>query len=168
MLGLAGPRLYGAIAGAVVVALFLAWVMRVNHLRGQYKAALAACEANHKQFVADVQAKTAEAQRLDAEHKAQVETNQDKITKEENSASTDRIERYRTAARVQPVAAKANPSRSGTAPVPKPTEAASGIATEDRASELPAADRLICATNTGIAEGWQEWWAKIDASRDDR
>ena len=36
MMGLVGMRLYGAIAGAVIVALFLAWVWRLDTLRARH------------------------------------------------------------------------------------------------------------------------------------
>lgn len=36
MFGLAGPKLYAAIGGAIVIALFLAWVWRIDSLRASH------------------------------------------------------------------------------------------------------------------------------------
>lgn len=157
------PRLYAMIGAGVVVALFLAWVWRVNHLRAEYKAALVACEANHKQFVADVQAKTAEAQRIDAEHKAQVEAQQTQIQSEKNDAIRNAIAAARaTAGRVQPNASQNSVGRGNAAPVPQPATASLSADGAGEASEL-AADRMICAENTVKSEGWLSWWHSVQA-----
>lgn len=163
MLGLAGMRLYGAIAGAVVVALFLAWVMRVNHLRGQYKAALAACEANHKQFVADVQAKTAEAQRLDALNKTRVETSQEKARTDNDAEIRRRIAAAVAAVRVQPKTAANGVSGRGAAPVSSAPPASQGADGAGQAPLVQPADLEICAANTELAIGWQAWWRSVEA-----
>lgn len=161
---LTGMRLYGAIGAAVVVALFLAWAMRVNHLRGQYKAALTACEANHKQFIADVAAKTAEAQRLDAEHVQQVHIADEQARSENDAQIRQRIANAVAAVRVRNASTQNRGSGSGAAPVSRPTETASGPDGANTAPVIPStADLEICAENTEKAVGWQSWWQSVEA-----
>lgn len=151
------PRLYAMIGAGVIIALFLAWVWRVNHLRAEYKAALTACEANHKQFVADVTAKTLEAQRLDAEHKATVETNQDKITKESSSDYQAQLAALRArydALRVQPKASTNSVGRGGSAPVPSLPEAASGSDAASATCDLNKFNAEANALQLGGLQGW--------------
>lgn len=157
MLGLAGMRLYGAIGAAVVVALFVAWAFRVNSLRATHLEERRACEANHKQFVADVQAKTLEAQRLDAEHKATVETNQDKITKESSSDYQAQLAALRArydALRVQPRTAQNSVSRGSGPPVPSIPEAASGSDAAGATCDLNKFNAEANALQLGGLQGW--------------
>jgi len=164
MFGLAGLKLYGAIGAAVVVALFLAWVWRIDSLRASYKQELAACRTNHAQFVADVKAKTDEARRLDAAHKAEVERNQNKVSEESDHEIRAKIAAAVAAARsrMQPAPA-AHPSSGGSPPVsraPIPTGSPAGAGQE---AVVPAEDLTTCATNTVLAEGWQSWWKGVAA-----
>lgn len=164
MFGLTGLRLYGAIGAAIAVALFLAWVWRIDSLRGQYKQELAACQTNHAQFVADVKAKTDEARRIDAAHKAEVERNQNKISQESDHDIRKQIAAAVAAARSRVQSAPAaHPSGSGSPAVPSTPVAAVNPAGADQAAIVPAADLTTCATNTVLAEGWQSWWKGVAA-----
>lgn len=157
ILGLAGMRLWGAIGAAVVVALFVAWAFRVNSLRATHLEERRACEANHKQFVADVQAKTLEAQRLDAEHKATVETNQDKITKESSSDYQAQLAALRArydSLRVQSKAPANGISRGSSAPVPSVPETASGPDAAGAACDLNKFNAEANALQLGGLQNW--------------
>ena len=47
MLGLTGTKLYGAIAGAAIIALFLAWVWRIDTLRARHLREAQSAELRH-------------------------------------------------------------------------------------------------------------------------
>ena len=163
MFGLAGLKLYGAIGAAVVVALFLAWVWRIDSLRASYKQELAACRTNHAQFVADVKAKN-EARRLDAAHKAEVERNQNKISEESDHEIRAKIAAAVAAARSRRQSAPAaHPGGSGSPSVPSTPVAASSPAGAGQEAVVPAEDLTTCATNTVLVEGWQSWWKGVAA-----
>lgn len=162
MFGLAGSRLYAAIAGAVCVALFLGWVWRIDSLRAQHKRDYAACQANFAQFQADVEAKTELARISDLAHKNDVERQQTQIQSEKNDAIRNAIAAARaTAGRVQP-AAKAHSSGSTATAVSSPPSTPGSADGAGETSEL-ASDRMICAENTVKAEGWQSWAKSVAA-----
>lgn len=56
MFGLAGIKLYGAIAGAVAVALFLAWVWRIDTLRARHLRDFQSAELRHSITTASLNA----------------------------------------------------------------------------------------------------------------
>ncbi len=56
MLGLTGLRLYGAIAGAVAVALLLAWVWRIDTLRARHLRDFQSAELRHSVTAASLNA----------------------------------------------------------------------------------------------------------------
>lgn len=163
MFGLAGLKLYGAIGAAVAVMLFLGWVWRIDSLRAQHKKDLAACVANHAQFVADVKARTDEARRLDAAHKAEVEASQARIEKEKDSEIRKRIADAVAAVRVRVVSTPVHSSGSGNPPVSGAPVAAVSPAGASQEAIVPVADLATCAANTVKAEGWQEWWKGVSA-----
>ncbi len=163
MFGLAGMKLWGAIGAAVAVALLFAWVWRIDSLRASYKKDLAACEANHQQFVADVKARTDEARRLDAAHKAEVESNQARISQEKDSEIRKRIADAVAAVRVRIVSTPVHSGGSGNPPVPGAPIAAASPAGASQEAVVPVADLSVCAENTVKAEGWQAWWKSVEA-----
>jgi hypothetical protein len=164
MFGLAGLKLYGAIGAAVMVALFLAWVWRIDSLRAHYKQDLEACQTNHAQFVADVKAKTDEARRLDAAHKTEVEAKQAQISQENDNEIRRKIAAAVAAVgkRVQLTPAT-HPSGSGNPAMSSATVAPASAAGAGETAVVPAADLATCATNTVLAEGWQTWWKGVEA-----
>lgn len=163
MFGLAGLKLYSAIGVAIAVALFLAWVWRIDSLRAQYKKDLAACEQKHQQFVADVKARTDEARRLDAAHKAEVERNQNRISQEKDSEIRRRIDAAVAAVRVRVVSTPVRLGGSGSPAVPSPSGSAASPAGASQEAVVSTADLSICAENTIKAEGWQDWWKSAEA-----
>lgn len=163
MLGLAGMRLWGAIGAAVVVALFVAWAFRVNSLRAAHLEERRACEANHKQFVADVRARTAQAQAEDAAHAKQVETAQDQARSENDAQIRQRIASAVAAVRVRNASTQNRGSGSGAAPVSRPAETASSSAPASGEAVVPAHDLEVCAVNTEKAAGWLSWWTSVQA-----
>ena len=163
MFGLVGMRLYVAIAGAVVVALFLAWVLRIDHLRAQHLKERDACVLKHQQFVADVEARTDEARRLDAAHKAEVEQRQSQISQEKDSEIRKRIADAVAAVRVRIVSTPVHSGSSGSPAVSGAPIAAASPAGASQEAVVPTSDLTICAANTVLAEGWQEWWKSVEA-----
>ena len=163
MFGLAGMKLWGAIGAAVAVALFLAWVWRIDSLRAHYKKDLAACEQKHQQFVADVKARTDEARRLDAAHKAEVEQRDASIAKEKDSEIRKRIADAVAAVRVRIVSTPVRSGGSGSPPVSGAPVAAASPAGASQEAVVPVADLSVCAANTVKAEGWQDWWKSVEA-----
>ncbi len=163
MFGLVGMRLWGAIGAAVVVALLCAWVWRIDSLRAQHKKDLAACVLNHQQFVADVKARTDEARRLDAAHKAEVEQRQSQISQEKDSEIRKRIADAVAAVRVRIVSTPVHSGSSRSPPVPGASIAAASPAGASQEAIVPVADLSICAENTVKAEGWQDWWKGVEA-----
>jgi hypothetical protein len=162
---LSGLKLYGAIGAAVVVALFFAWVWRIDSLRATYKQELAACQTNHAQFVADVKSKTELARLADAAHKAEVERNQNKISQESDNEIRARIAAAVAAvhSRVQHTPAQAHSSSSGDPAMPSPAVSAASPAGAGQEAVVPTADLEVCAANTVLAEGWQSWWKEVAA-----
>ncbi len=163
MLGLGGLKLYAAIGAAVVVALFLAWVWRIDTLRAHYKRDLVACQLNHQQFVADVKARTDEARRLDAAHKAEVESHDARISQEKDSEIRKRIADAVAAVRVRIVSTPVHPSGSRSSPVSGVAIAAASPAGASQEAVVSSDDLAICATNTVKAEGWQDWRKNVVA-----
>ncbi len=163
MFGLVGMRLYGAIAGAVVVALFLAWVLRIDHLRAQHLKERIACEQKYNQFVADVKARTDEARRLDAAHKAEVERNDSRVSQEKDSEIRKRIADAVAAVRVRIVSTPIHSGSGRSPPVSGAPVAAASPAGASQEAVVPVTDLSICAENTIKAEGWQNWWEPVTA-----
>lgn len=151
---LTGAKLYAAIAGAVAVALLFAWVMRIDHLRGQHLKERIACEQNHAQFVADVKARTDEARRLDAAHKATVEAQQDKVSanvsQDYQKQLADLRARYERL-RVQP---KADSGGGGATAMPSIPDA---TGRPDAAAASAPLNEFACEANTLQLGGLQDW-----------
>lgn len=124
--------------------------------------ALEATKATYAQFQADVKAKTELARLQDAAHKARVERDQNQVTLESEDEIRRRIAAAVNAVRVRSPG-QANPRSCGAAPVPGSASAPERPAGGDHEAIVPARDLEICATNTVIAEGWQEFWRKIQA-----
>lgn len=124
--------------------------------------ALEACKANHTQFVADVKSKTELARLRDAENKARVEREQEKIRSENDAQIRSRIAAAR-ADRVRTATAKAHPGSGGNPSVPGTANAPLHPVGEGTAAQLHVADDLICIDNTIKAEGWQDWWKEVSA-----
>ncbi len=142
-----------SLLGMVVLSLLLAGE-KIHSAKLQ--TALITCNKTLENERQQVRDKTAVAKADDAAHAAKVEAHDTKIQMENNDAIRDRIGRARTALslRNQPAA----PARSGgEAPVSSPPQPPSSADGAGGASELSAADKLICVTNTLKAEGWQDW-----------
>ncbi len=163
MFGLVGMKLYGAIAGAVAIALLCAWVWRIDHLRAQHLKERIACEQKYTQFVADVKARTDEARRLDAAHKAEVEQHDAMISQEKDSEIRKRIADAVAAVRVRIVSTPVHSGSSRSPPVSGAPIAAISPAGASQEAVVPVADLSVCATNTILAEGWQDWWKGVAA-----
>ncbi len=159
-MGLTGLRLYGAIAGAVAVALLVAWVFRIDSLRARHVKELVACQANHAQFVADVKAKVELARISDAAHKAEVDAAQQK-ERADHEAEVQHL-RADYAGRVRDYA-KAHPGGSGKPAMSAPTNSPSEPVTASSEAVVPVSDLEICASNTAAAEGWLSWWKSVEA-----
>lgn len=161
MIPLLTPRLYAAAGAAIVVALLLAWVARIDHLRAQHKRETIECQANFAKFRADVEARTELARISDAAHKAEVERNQEKIRADSDAEIRRRI--ADAVSRVRAGSSSNRVSRGGGAPVSRPADAPGSPAGDGEASELSTADRMICAENTVKVEGWQDWYRQVAA-----
>jgi hypothetical protein len=156
------PRLYAMIGAGVVVALFLAWVWRIDSLRARHLEETAACQANFERFKADVASKTELARLRDAENKARVEAQQEKIRSENDAEIRQRIAAAR-ADRVRTATAKAHPGGGGIPSVPGTANAPLHPVGEGAEAQLHVADDLICIDNTIKAESWQSWWKEVSA-----
>lgn len=158
MLGLAGIRLYVALGAAILVALLVAYVWRIDSLRAAHKRDYEACKAAYAQFVADVKAKTELARLSDAKHKAEVEAAQEK----ERADHEAEIQHLRAdySQRVRDYA-KAHPGSRAGASLPRPANAPSSPAPASAETIVPVADLEICAANTALAESWQSWWKEV-------
>ena len=154
MLGLTGLRMYGAIAGAVAVALLLAWVWRIDSLRARHLKERVACEQNHAQFVADVKAKTDEARRLDAEHKATVEAQQDKVSANASKDYQTELAALRARYDKLRAAPKADSGSRGGSAVPVIPSTTSG---PDVAAATAPLDGFACEANSLQLGGLQGW-----------
>ncbi len=154
MFGLAGIKLYGAIAGAVAVALLLAWVWRIDSLRARHLKERIACEQNHAQFVADVKARTDEARRLDAEHKATVEATQDKVSEHASLDYQQQLNALRARYDKLRAAPKNDSGSRGGTTMPVIPDTASG---PDAAAAPAPLDGFACEANTLQLGGLQGW-----------
>ena len=163
MFGLAGLKLYGALGAALAVALFLGWVWRIDSLRGRYKQELAACQANHAQFVADVKSHTELARKEDAVHKAEVERAYVQKSQESDNEIRRRIAAAVAAVRVRVVSTPVHPGGGGSPAVPGAPVAAASPAGASQEAVVSSSDLTTCAENTIKAEGWQSWWKSVAA-----
>lgn len=157
-----GLKFYGAIGVAIALALFFAWVWRIDSLRATYKRDYAECQSHYAQFVADVKAKTELARKEDALHKAQVERDQNKVSQESDHEIRNRINAAVAAVRVQ-LSSPAHPGSGGSPAVPGLALPAGNPAGAGQAALVPAVDLEVCVANTVKAEGWQSWWKGVAA-----
>lgn len=127
-----------------------------HHHVGKLQTALGECQANHKQFVADVQAKTAEAQRLDAEHKAQVEATQDQRTQEVRGDYQRQLDalRARYAGSVRTGAPANGVSGGSAANVPSVPDTASGVDATAASCSLNEFNAEANALQLGSLQQW--------------
>lgn len=124
--------------------------------------ALEGCKAVHAQFVADVKAKTELARISDAAHAARVERDQTQVTMETNDEIRRRIAAAVAGVRVRNTGQADSGGSGGTDLSSAPSPAGSPSGTSASAI-VPADDLTICATNTVLATGWQDWWKQVQA-----
>lgn len=164
MLGLTGMRLYGALAGAIAIALFLAWVWRVDSLRARHLEERIACEENHAQFVADVKAQRELARLSDAANKARVEAEQERNRGVSSDAYESLRTRYNDAlGRLRSAEAPTHPGGRRDKAVSGPAAAADAAPSAGQGAFVSEGDLRICADNTAAAITWQEWWKSVEA-----
>lgn len=114
--------------------------------------------------IANVRAKTAQAQADDALHARTVEIAQDTKTQEIANGLQARMDAANAMAasyakRVRDDAQAAAGGGSGAAHLPGSANAASGTV-EARAAALLDEDAVICSTNTVLLDGWRDWWLR--------
>lgn len=151
--------------GFVVVALGIMLVIAKGDARHWRKMHGQEATA-HKLTIANYRA-AAEKARADAlAHAAAVKAKDDAIAKETQHALTTQLaDAYRAAddyARRLRAATRADQGSSSGANLPG---AATAALDPDRPSEVAELDDArICARNTVIARGWQDWWAQVAAA----
>lgn len=160
MFGLTGLRLYGALGAAVALALFLAWVWRIDSLRAHYKRSWEAEKTSSILFAERVRL-TSETIVAKAEKSARrVETAQTQAQQE-----SDNEIRQRIAAAVRAVQLRAGQTRadtrSGGNDLPQAATAAGSPSGTSQAAELATDDLTICTENTIKLDGWQSWWRQV-------
>lgn len=148
--------------GASLILLLLLSVQTARlsasqHHSKKVETQLVECQANHKQFVADTVAKTAEAQRLDAEHKAQVEAAQEQVRSENDAQIRQRIAAAVAAVRVRNASAQNHSGGSGAKNLPSTGQTAVGFNGTSEIALMDEDDQSICSENTVKAQGWKDW-----------
>ena len=153
------PRLYAMIGIGVAVALFLAWVARIDHLRAAHLKQYQAEHAAYVQFQADVKAKTELARIADAAHKAEVERDQNKVTMEVSNDYQAQLAdlRRRYAALQLRNNAKANSGGGRSSAMPGVPNTASGADDTAPQAGLPPEDALIASEQALQLKGLQDW-----------
>lgn len=148
-------RLCAAIVNAVIV-IGLAIALIIT------RGTLDRVKAEKATVIAEVRAKTAEAQAADLAHVRAVEAAQDKVREEVSRDLESKLAAARAAVDdyARRLRAQAAQGGGGATPVPIASEAArapAGAGTEALVSDLQ-----ICAENTVKAEGWQAWWREAE------
>jgi hypothetical protein len=127
-----------------------------QHHSKKVEAELVETKAAYAQFVGDVKAKTAEAQRLDAEHKAAVEATQDQRTQEVSRDYQKQLDalRARYAGSVQPKTSANRLSGSSAASVPSISSPASGSDATGATCGLSRFNAEANALQLNSLQGW--------------
>lgn len=156
-----------AIAGGVMVAGvvgFGLWGARVNHLRAEHLTALHVEQQAHALDIANWKAASAKAQAADAAHARQVEQQQAQIAQDaEHDLQTQLADARSIAARwMQQHTAPANDhSSGGNAAMPDIANATRDANLASAQAIVSGADIDACTTDFVIAQGWQQWWSKV-------
>ncbi|RSU21192.1 hypothetical protein [Sphingomonas koreensis] len=132
-----------------------------RHWRKMHEQEVAA----HKLTVSNYRAAYEKARADALAHAAAVKARDDAIAKETQHALTTQLaDAYRAAddyARRLRAATRAGQGGTGGADLSGAATAADDTAGAGEGAELD--DARICARNTVIAKGWQDWWAEISA-----
>lgn len=156
------PRLYAMIGIGVAVALFVAWVWRVDSLRDQYKRERDSERVAATLFAERVRSKSEEIARKASENARRIETAYATINQENDGEIRARIAAAVNAVRLRTGTSGANPG-SGRNAVPSPSGAASGTTGAGSQALVPSDDLIICTEAVVKAEGWQAWWKSVEA-----
>ena len=124
--------------------------------------------AAHRLTVGSYRAAAEAARKADAENKARVERDQDKISQEVSSDYQERIADLRKrydALRVRLGKTAADPGTTGTAPMPRLPVTAGGIDGAAGQDRLPAEDALIASEIALRLQALQEWLKEQEGIR---
>ena len=170
MIGALGSLLSGRIglwlSAGLLVALFVSAALLRAEKRHSAKiqTALNQTVAAYDQFRADVNAKTAEAQRIDRENKARVDTAQRQERQESSHAYDALRARYNDAlGRLRSTAAATHTGSGDNQGVPGTAGTAGSTVAAGQGAFVSEDDLSICADNTAAAKTWQDWWMKVSA-----
>lgn len=160
-----GGNLWRTLALALL-AVALGQTIHAKNLRGDLDGCRKAREIDHL-IVADA---TQRAKAADLQHALKVERDNARIAQEKQHELESQLAAARgVAARYASLhpAPQADPGRSGTSGEPGVADPARGTDEAGAQAVVPAEDLTVCAENTILAEGWQEWWQSVSqAARD--
>jgi len=151
-----------ALIAALAVALLL-----TRHMLAARTADRDRWQAARAMLAAEIEAQTERALAADRAHAAQIAARDARIAEETQHDLEARLADARAAAADH---ARRLSDRTGgaggggRADLPAAPTASGEPAAADRATEL-AADLTLCAENTVIAAGWQDWWGRVTAER---
>jgi hypothetical protein len=151
-----------AIGAAVAIALALTLAIRTK----QRDAALAGLERTQAAFektVGDYRLTAEKARADDLANARAIETRNAAIAEEtqrdlQTKLASARADADRYAIRLRS-AATADPGSGAGKDLPRTAQAPSGASGAGPTSELD--DTRVCAVNTVLAEGWQDWWRQV-------
>ena len=160
-------KILAAALGTATLGLLIAFLIASGNAR-HWKKQFAGEQARHALTVSNYRKAAAEAHARDLAHAAAVQAQDAQIATETQNALEQQLAdaralaaRYAERMRVAPAGNQGGPGRAG---VPSATGAA-GVAPLDAGLALvPVGDLDICARNTVIARGWQDWWAAVSAA----
>jgi uncharacterized protein (DUF885 family) len=110
------------------------------------------------QNIAEREAASVKAAADNLAHVKQVEAEQAAITKEQSNALTHQLADARSALAAYLVRSKAGQGNASQGAVSSVPDGSSGITGASENAVVPVSDLAICADNTVIAKGWQDWY----------
>lgn len=157
-------RGYLEIGAGIVLLGFIAWALRVDHLRATYKRDLSTVRAEYATFRTTIIDRTAEALRLDRARNARVAAEQTAIIQENSNdylkARDAELARLRERLRAAP---RTDPGGGGDArgsPLPVLSE---GPVRPSEAAIVDVADAELCTVNTLKLESLIAAWRGVAA-----
>jgi hypothetical protein len=151
-----------AIGAALALALGTMLIIRTQQ-RDTARVGLQATQHAFDKTVSDYRLAAELARADDLANARAVETRNAAIAEEaqrdlQTKLASARADADRYASRLRSAAA-ADPGSGARADLPRTPSSASGIAGAGSTPELD--DARVCAVNTVLAEGWQDWWRRV-------
>lgn len=150
-----------AFAGVLFLALQITHA-EVRHWRKMFDGE----KARHQVTVANYRLAAEKARADDLAHVAAVKAKDDQIAKEKQDALESQLADARAAVaryveRMRGQSARADSGSGAGKDLPAASDPSGGSAIGSGLALVPVGDLDICARNTVLAKGWQDWWVEV-------